>query len=360
MPKSDVIDLCRRYTGETWAGAKERIEGLPKGSPLIPSARGDQAFLEGQVLRALLEYPTTYSTRPLRILRVIPDERRPVIRFAADSDPDGLAELIAWGLFSSGGMDDLRGISGLRLLDAGHGRLDLGLHGTTASLRLEGVPDRAWVQAEEIRYLTAADHGEQSPCRHRGLTTGERAFACEHSWLEEAWRETAALGSAVLRRLLMFRSGADWLDMAGYTKHTNTYGFRLTFARDRWTDHDVLIKHLTHPLCGIALKEDMRTCTCAYGERGCRIWFDGPERTPGQLDLQMVDAGPACEIAEYNQALAFTGSPTAEITQVTGNRPGMTADCAPDCHRHHDTVAHLRRVAESRRTNLDRLRRKAH
>lgn len=146
MAESDLIDLCRLYTGETWAGAKERIGRLPEGSPLIPSARGDQAFLEGQVLRSLLEYPTTYTTRPLRVLRVIPVEGRIVIRFAADSDPDGLAELIAWGLFSSGGKDDLRGISGLRVISAGHNRLDVGLYGTTACLRLEGVPDRSWTR----------------------------------------------------------------------------------------------------------------------------------------------------------------------------------------------------------------------
>lgn len=359
MPKSELIELVRRYTGETWSGAKERIEGLPKGSLLIPAARGWQAFLESQVLRALLEYPTTYTTRPLRILRIIPDERRPVIRFAADSDPDGLADLIVWGLFSSGGKDDLGGISGLRVTKARHGRIDIGLHGTSACLRLEGVPDRAWARAEEIRYLTAAEHNEQSPCRHRGLTQGELAFTHEHGWFEEQWRETAEFGSALLRRLPIFRSGADWLDMAGFTKHSNTYGFCLTFAKARGTDHDVLIEHLTNPLCGIALKEDMRTCSCRYGRTGCRLWFDGPESTPGRLDLQVIGAGPDCEVAEYNQALTFGGSPSSQITRVTGNPPGMTADCAPDCHHRHDTVRHLQRVAERRRKELDRLRRKA-
>ncbi|MEU6404529.1 hypothetical protein [Streptomyces sp. NPDC046985] len=359
MPKDELIALCCRYTGETWSGAKERIGQQPNGSPLIPAAFGEQAILESKLLRALLDHPTAYTTRPLRILRVIPYEHRPVIRFAADSDPDGLADLIAWGLFSSGGKHNLGGISGLRLLNAGHGRLDLRLHGTAARIRLEGVPDRAWAQAEEIRYLTAAEYNEQSPCRHPGLTPGEWNFANEHGWFEQRWRETAAFGSALLRRLLIFRSGADWLDMAGFTKHTNTYGIRLTFAGARWTDHDVLIKHLTDPLCGIALKEDMRTCSCAYGRNGCRLWFDGPERVPGRLDLQMIDAGPDCEVAEYNQALTFTGSPSGQITRVTGYPPGMTADCAPNCHRHHDTLGHLQRVAERRRKELDRLRRKA-
>ena len=178
----------------------------------------------------------------------------------------------------------------------------------------------------------------------------------KHRWFEEAGRETATLGSALLRRLPMFRSAANWLDMAGFTKHADTYGFRLTFARARWTDHDVIIEHLTHPLFGIAVKEDMRTCTCEYGQRGCRIWFDGPEGAPGRLDLQTTDVGDDCEIAEYNQALAFTGSPSDEITKVTGNLPGMTAECTPNCHRRHDTVAHLRRVAARRQEELNRLR----
>ncbi|MEU0283999.1 hypothetical protein ACIOGX_00080 [Streptomyces sp. NPDC088147] len=37
--------------------------------------------------------------------------------------------------------------------------------------------------------------------------------------------------------------------MAGFTKHADTHGFRLPFAKVRWTDHDLLIEHLTHPVC---------------------------------------------------------------------------------------------------------------
>lgn len=355
MPETDAINLCRLYTGETWAGAKTRIERRPAESPLIPSAFGDQAFLEAQVLRALLEYPTTYTTRPLRVLRVIPGERRTLIRFAPDTDPNGLAELIAWGLFSSGDVNALSGISGLRVTKAGHGRIDVGLYGTDAALRLEGRPERSWAQAEETRLRTAAEHGEESPCRHRGLTAAEATFAREHRWFEEAWRETAALGSALLRRLLIFRSGAEWLDMGGFTKHANTYGFQLTFAKEQWTEHDRLIEHLTHPVCGIALREDMRSCACTYGTRGCRLWFDGPDNTPGRLDLQMREVARGCEIAEYNQALCYTGSPRREIAQVTGNPPGMTAECSPKCHRRHDTVDFLRRVARRRCEEWSRL-----
>lgn len=230
MLPDPVIDLCRRYTGETWSGAKERLSQLPQGSPLIPAAQDDQAFLEAQVLRALLEHPTTYTTRPLRIMRVIPYEARPVIRFAADADPDGLADLIAWGLFSTGGKDDLGGICGLRIHDAGHGRIDIGLLESDARLRLEGVPEAAWREAEARRHQTALKFGEVPPFRHPRPTPGEHAFAREHSWFEDGWREASGLGSALLRRLLIFRSGADWLDMAGFTKYVNTYGIQLTFA----------------------------------------------------------------------------------------------------------------------------------
>ncbi|TMU98195.1 MULTISPECIES: hypothetical protein [unclassified Streptomyces] len=106
--------------------------------------------------------------------------------------------------------------------------------------------------------------------------------------------------------------------MAGFTKYTDTFGFRLTFAESCWTDHDLLIEHLTHPRCGIALKERMSTCTCSMGERGCRLWFDGPEQIPGRLDLQMHEDDADCEIAEYNQALTFTGQP--ERKDHTSNR----------------------------------------
>ncbi|WP_405774691.1 hypothetical protein [Streptomyces sp. NBC_00859] len=348
MLSDPTIDLCRRYTGETWAGAKERLSQLPPGSPLIPAAQGDQAFLEAQLLRALLEHPTTYTTRPLRIMRVIPYENRPVIRFAADADPDGLADLIAWGLFSTGGKDDLRGIRGLRIQDAGHGRIDVGLLESDARIRLEGIPEVAWRNAEARRRQAELQSGGAVPFQHRGPTPGEHAFVMEHGWFEDAWREASGLGSALLRRLLIFRSGADWLDMAGFTKHVNTYGFRLTFAESHWTDHDTLIGYLLHPVCGIALKEDMRSCACAFGERSCRVWFDGPDRAAGRLDVQFLSAQGGCEIAEYNQALTYGGSPSEEISRVTGCPPGAAVVCIPGCHGRHGKVGFLRRMGEGR------------
>ncbi|MER5769262.1 hypothetical protein [Streptomyces sp. NPDC001985] len=348
-----AVDLCRRYTGEASSGVKERIRTLPPGSPLIPRALGDQEFLEAQVLRALLEYPTTYTTRPLRIEQVIPRETGTVVRFAADSDADGLTELIAWGLFPTGGEHDLRGICGLRVLHAKHNRIDVGLLGTTATIRLAGIPEKAWKAAVELRHRQQAR--ASVPFRSRELTPGEAVFTRAHAWSDEAWREAAALGSALLRRLMIFRAGADWLDMAGFTKHNDTYGFTLTFAKPHWTPHDELIQHLTHPEFGIALSEDMRTCSCNYGARGCRIWFDGQGHGTGRLDLQLLEADTPCEIAEYNQALTFTGSPRQEIRRTTGNFPGVAADCAQHCHSRHGTVAHLQRMREARSKDRERL-----
>ncbi len=192
------------------------------------------------------------------------------------------------------------------------------------------------------------------PFRHQGPTPGEHAFTLEHGWFEEAWKEASGLGGALLRRLLIFRSGADWLDMAGFTKHVSTYGFRLTFAESHWTDHDTLIEHLTHPVCGLALKEDMRTCTCAFGERSCRIWFDGPEQAAGRLDLQLVTDQEDCEIAEYNQALTYAGSPHEEIMRATGRPSGAAVVCAPGCHGRHGKVAFLRRIRKDVERNTRR------
>jgi hypothetical protein len=357
VPVNDVIDLCRRYTGETWAGAKERLTRLPEGSPLVPSADGDQAFLESELLRSLLEFPTTYTTRPLRILRVIPYTHRPVIRFAADADPDGLTDLISWGLFSTGGEDDLKGICGLRVISARYGRIDVGLVGTNAQVRLEGIPERSWRQAAEVRRRHAAQHGQPSPLHHQGLTPNEHAFMRAHASYAQGWRKPAALGSGLLRRLLVFRSRADWLDMAGFTKH-DTFGFRLTYAKQHLSNHDRLIADLTHPECGLELTEDMRACSCAHGQTGCRIWFDDAGPSNGRLDLQVHIEDAACGIAEFNQALTFTGSPTTEIMKVTGFPPDTTVPCEPGCHHRHGTLDHLRRMARARQEEREQLKRR--
>ncbi|WP_326687228.1 hypothetical protein OIE63_08705 [Streptomyces sp. NBC_01795] len=352
MRPDDAVSLCRRYTGETWEGAKERLEGRPEGGPLIPAAWGDQAFLESELLRALLEYPTTYTTRPLRIERVIPREAGMVVRFAADSDADGLADLIAWGLFPTGGRNDLKGVLGLRIVAAGHGRLDVGVVGTNASVRLEGVPDQAWQEAERERQARASKHEGSVPFRHKGLTPEERAFVQAHGWHEESWRETAPLGSALLRRLMIFRSASDWLDLAGFTKN-QTYGFRLSFAESRWMSHDAFIRHLTRPDIGVALKKHLRSCSCAFGQTGCRLWFDASGTPGGRLDLQFLIEESLCDVAEFNQALAFTGSPGEEIARVTGYPPGLSVDCAPSCHHRHGTVAFLKRMAKGRRKSRE-------
>jgi hypothetical protein len=62
----------------------------------------------------------------------------------------------------------------------------------------------------------------------------------------------------------------------------------------------------------------MRTCTCAFGERSCRIWFDGPEHGAGRLDLRLVTDQGDCEIAEYNHALTYAA---AQMRRTCGS-PG--------------------------------------
>ncbi|MFI5867459.1 hypothetical protein [Streptomyces sp. NPDC051546] len=348
MRMDDHINLCRRYTGESWAGAKERIELLPADSSPIPRAEGQQAQLEASVLRALLDYPTTYTTSPLRIERIIPAQPYSVIRFAPDADPHGLTDMISWGLFSSGDADYLGGIAGLRILATRHNRMDIGYPQGTARIRLEGVPQRAWKEAEALRREAARENNDDVPFRAVGPTRAEKAFADRHGWFDRARGESAALGSALLRRLMIFRSGADWLDMAGFTKHTDTYGFRLTSATTRWTDHDTLIEELTHPVCGIPLAEDMRTCGCRRGH-DCRIWFDTPDSgTKGRLDLQLLRVTEACDIAEYHHALTLTGCPPAETTRVTGLGSYPHVPCVPDCRGSHTIVDRLRESAARR------------
>lgn len=92
---------------------------------------------------------------------------------------------------------------------------------------------------------------------------------------------------------------------------------------------------------------------------GLQDWFDGPEHAPGGLDLQLVTDQGDCEIAEYNQALTYAGSPSAEILWVTGCPQGLRWCVHPGCHGRHGKVAFLRRMAEGRRKEHAHGRRKA-
>ncbi|GAA1371535.1 hypothetical protein GCM10009612_62800 [Streptomyces beijiangensis] len=92
----------------------------------------------------------------------------------------------------------------------------------------------------------------------------------------------------------------------------------------------------------------MRSCACAFGERGCRVWFDGPEQAAGRLDLQFLAEQGNCEIVECNPALTYGGSPSEEISRVTGCPPGASVVCVPGCHGRHGEVGFLRRMGEGR------------
>jgi hypothetical protein len=90
----------------------------------------------------------------------------------------------------------------------------------------------------------AAKWKEPVPFRHPVLTPSELAFTRAHGWFADGWREVASLGSALLRRLHIFRSGSAWLDLAAFTKHTTTFGFRLMFAESLGLSHDEFIEQL--------------------------------------------------------------------------------------------------------------------
>ncbi|GAA3135012.1 hypothetical protein GCM10010449_64560 [Streptomyces rectiviolaceus] len=77
---------------------------------MLPQSAATRRSWEGELLRALLEHPTTYTTLPLRVERVVPYVERPVIRFTEDADANGLTDLISWGVFPTGGEHDLEGV----------------------------------------------------------------------------------------------------------------------------------------------------------------------------------------------------------------------------------------------------------
>ncbi|GLW74955.1 hypothetical protein Kpho02_72520 [Kitasatospora phosalacinea] len=346
MHLDDAAELRRRYTGESRCGAKAELRRLPAGDPLIPRSSGDQEFLEAEVLRGLLEYPSTYTTRPFRVLWVIPRPTGMTIRFAADADADGLTDFVAWGLFPAGGEDDMRGIPGLRLVNAGHNRMDVGLLGTRARIRLEGVPSTSWREVEAVRQRAAGDAGETAPFRHPELTLSEKAFTQRHSWLVEARRGTAALGSALLRRLGLFRTAADWHDMAGYTKYSDTFAFRMTFTKEMLTSHAEFLRQLTQPDCGIPIVQRMAACSCATGGTDCRLYLTCQPPYEGRVELQFATSWE-CSASEIAEVLRYAGSPESDIARYVPLRPGLA--CRHDRAIHGRTLQFLQGLAGSRR-----------
>lgn len=122
-------------------------------------------------------------------------------------------------------------------------------------------------------------------------------------------------------------AGPDWLDMAGFTKHVSTYGFRLTFAESHWTEHDTLIEHLTHPVCGFALKEDMRTCTCAFAQRGCRTGSTAPNMRPEDSTCSL---SPIKGTARSPSTTRLSPTRAARVRRSCGS-PGAPRGCGGVC-----------------------------
>lgn len=115
----------------------------PRAARWIPQPAATRRAWESELLRALLEYPTACTTRPLCIERVVFYAVRPVIRFAEDADANRLSNLTSWGLFPTGGEHDRNGVKGLRILDAKPCRLDIGRLGTSLGAGRDASPPAA-------------------------------------------------------------------------------------------------------------------------------------------------------------------------------------------------------------------------
>ncbi|WP_034087926.1 hypothetical protein [Streptacidiphilus albus] len=351
MSFQDVVELRRRYTGETAAGAAQEIRRLARTSAIIPAAEGIQQRLESEVMRCLLDYPSTYTTRPLRVERVVPRPDTLIVRFAADNDPDGLTDQLAWGLFPTGGRDDMRGVPGLRLQTAAHDRLDVMLLGTSARIRLEGVPTRSWREIERVRSARARASNEPLAMRHPTLTPNESAYLNEHAKYISHGHSAAPLGSALLRRLMIFRSAAHWHDMAGYHKHSTTFAFRMTFTRASIEPHQALLQALSDPRCGIPLTLRTDACHCQWGYDECRLYLEADGCGDGRVELQFHTISD-CHIPAAVEVLRFSGSPCAHIVQYLPP-PTTASRCDHPADYHGGTIRFLQKLARGRRVERE-------
>ncbi|MYW05623.1 hypothetical protein [Streptomyces sp. SID3343] len=229
-------------------------------------------------------------------------------------------------------------------------RLDVHLLGTDARVRLEGVPTSSWREIETVRRMAHRAEGTVAPFTHPTLTPGEIAFRKAYPRALERARETAFLGSALLRRLMIFRNASGWHDLAGHHQHRTTFAFRMTFGRGKTgSRHRDLVRALTDPLFGIALVHHGLHGLRPDGD-DCRFVLDAVAPVEARVDLQFMTVED-CAVRRAVDALRSTGCPQADIDRYAT----VAADtrCHHPAGHHSDITEFLRDVAGGRREERD-------
>lgn len=162
---ANIIELRRRYTGETHQQAKEAVSRIRADGYIDwwPAATAsDQVVLEARIFRILSSAETNFGFGPLMLTGVTPWPDCLVMHIRPDALAAVLGALLPWSLpdIATGTANDLWGVPGLRA----HGRRDsitLYRPGATgrilipiplgvASLLLDGLPNPFEVDAAPL------------------------------------------------------------------------------------------------------------------------------------------------------------------------------------------------------------------
>ncbi|MBF6336841.1 hypothetical protein IU450_13200 [Nocardia abscessus] len=285
---TDEIRAYRSYTGESAQAARQIRPPAHRTS--IPAAVGDQMLLEAEILVALID-SRNWTVHPFAISRVRPqrdgivlwvDERVAAFGRTYDAATDVLYRLVP---YADENGSFVAGVAGLRLGRHSGRNIELRMAGTSGVVVLRCAPHASWRAAiDTVRTdLEASDH---RPLWDTGCTVGasERRFI---GWQIDAFPQFAWLGSALLRRLHLFRSASR----AFYTKGwccNGRFKLELNSTAGIGSYHRQFIDCLTDSGLGIPLATKDIDCYCDSLQtmQSCTCWIELGPRT-GDAILQL-------------------------------------------------------------------------
>ncbi|MFI7526485.1 hypothetical protein [Nocardia salmonicida] len=278
---TDEIRAYRAYTGESAQAARQIHPPAHRTS--IPAAAGDQMHLEAEVFEALI-HCTDWAVHPFAISRVRPHRDRLVLwvdeSVAAFGRTYDAATQVLRRLAPYADEDGsfVTGVAGLRLGGHSGRNLELRMAGTSAVVVLRCAPRASW------RAAVGTVRADIEAIGHRPLwdagcvvDDSERRFV---GWQLDAFPRYAWLGSALLRRMNLFRSASH----AFYTKGwccDGRFKFELNSTTSAGSYHRQFIDRLTDTGLGIPLAVKDIDCYCDGAEpaQSGTCWIELGSRT---------------------------------------------------------------------------------
>ncbi|WP_326615278.1 hypothetical protein OG949_41010 (plasmid) [Streptomyces scopuliridis] len=305
-------------TGIGYLTGHERL-AASRTRDVIPSVSGEQALLEASLLERL-GGTFDYCAHPAGIASVDPGLEHITVRI----DPlmgrlqsplalHSIAMLLPTrytGTEANPG--EAGGIMGLRITALNERGLHLSLVGTTATATLDGPTSAQWSTYLAEHRAWCADNHWQSLWDEPNLHPDEQAHTASTPLWSQRCRETAWVGSGMLRRIALLHSvttpyrvtcwhdGSDWK-------------FDISYALGAKGSHDALIKQLLHSRWGQPLQIHHSHCECTSAptdesvhlrERMCSLSLTSQGALRGGIDFRFRSTARQQDLASRYAALS--------------------------------------------------------